>query len=227
MGEGGPPRAEDGRCVWRTGEGSFVVWGGNGLKQGKGAGGRQGLSGDRRRPLESQRGCPAPAQSPSLQPETHPRPCTATTPALPMQAPAFSCTCNICQREIAAGEGYRCTVCTDFDMCNECYRKPTVSYVERCVLGFRGGKGGGRPRAPGSLVPGAGCRGRTSCPRGRARFAPRVFLRTECSGDPPASRGLRAILMRRPCRRAPTRIRTRALLGVGPCPTLLQAPARA
>ncbi|RMZ57131.1 hypothetical protein APUTEX25_002363 [Auxenochlorella protothecoides] len=42
-------------------------------------------------------------------------------------APAFTCTCNVCQREIQAGEGYRCTVCPDFDMCNDCYCKPTVS----------------------------------------------------------------------------------------------------
>ncbi|KAK2080334.1 hypothetical protein QBZ16_000187 [Prototheca wickerhamii] len=43
-------------------------------------------------------------------------------------APGFACTCNVCQREIAAGEGWRCPVCPDFDMCADCYRRPDVSH---------------------------------------------------------------------------------------------------
>ncbi len=34
--------------------------------------------------------------------------------------PAFSSTCNMCQREMEAGTGYRCTKCQDFDLCADC-----------------------------------------------------------------------------------------------------------
>eukprot|EP00976_Prorocentrum_cordatum_P090854 1188279-Prorocentrum_minimum.AAC.7 len=36
--------------------------------------------------------------------------------------PAFVSTCNICSGEIAAGQGYRCSVCPDFDMCDNCQK---------------------------------------------------------------------------------------------------------
>lgn len=35
-------------------------------------------------------------------------------------APAFVCTCNTCGVEIEPGQGFRCTVCQDFDMCGNC-----------------------------------------------------------------------------------------------------------
>ncbi|CAN6475708.1 unnamed protein product [Victoria cruziana] len=38
-------------------------------------------------------------------------------------APAFVTTCNICHHDIEAGQGWRCEVCPDFDVCNACYQK--------------------------------------------------------------------------------------------------------
>ena len=38
-------------------------------------------------------------------------------------APAFACTCNVCNSEIEPGGGYRCTVCQDFDMCATCRQR--------------------------------------------------------------------------------------------------------
>ena len=35
-------------------------------------------------------------------------------------APAFAATCNLCQREMEPGQGLRCSVCSDFDMCRAC-----------------------------------------------------------------------------------------------------------
>jgi E1A/CREB-binding protein len=35
-------------------------------------------------------------------------------------APAFSSTCNRCQRDIEPGNGLRCTICSDFDLCVSC-----------------------------------------------------------------------------------------------------------
>jgi len=43
-------------------------------------------------------------------------------------APAFACTCNACGREIEAGAGFRCTVCSDFDMCATCRLNPAVRH---------------------------------------------------------------------------------------------------
>lgn len=34
--------------------------------------------------------------------------------------PAFVATCNVCQRELEPGKGWRCETCNDFDMCEEC-----------------------------------------------------------------------------------------------------------
>eukprot|EP00899_Mesostigma_viride_P001861 jgi/Mesvir1/11676/Mv00070-RA.1 len=36
---------------------------------------------------------------------------------------AFVSTCNLCNVEIEAGAGYRCNVCTDFDICASCQEK--------------------------------------------------------------------------------------------------------
>lgn len=40
-------------------------------------------------------------------------------------APAFYSSCNACNCEIEPGAGYRCTVCTDYDICTNCYNKGT------------------------------------------------------------------------------------------------------
>lgn len=47
--------------------------------------------------------------------------------------PAFSATCNLCQAELKAGEGYRCMTCSDFDMCAACHAKPTVTHPHPLV----------------------------------------------------------------------------------------------
>ncbi|KAJ8564834.1 hypothetical protein K7X08_001294 [Anisodus acutangulus] len=38
-------------------------------------------------------------------------------------APAFVTTCYICHLDIEAGQGWRCEVCADYDVCNACYKK--------------------------------------------------------------------------------------------------------
>ncbi|XWS11676.1 hypothetical protein CRYUN_Cryun37aG0019600 [Craigia yunnanensis] len=38
-------------------------------------------------------------------------------------APAFVTTCNICHHDIETGQGWRCEVCPDYDVCNACYQK--------------------------------------------------------------------------------------------------------
>ncbi|KAI3512982.1 hypothetical protein L1887_20305 [Cichorium endivia] len=38
-------------------------------------------------------------------------------------APAFVTTCNRCHLDIETGQGWRCEVCPDFDVCNSCYYK--------------------------------------------------------------------------------------------------------
>ncbi|CAA6670378.1 unnamed protein product [Spirodela intermedia] len=38
-------------------------------------------------------------------------------------APAFVITCNICHRDIETGQGWRCEICPDFDVCNDCYKR--------------------------------------------------------------------------------------------------------
>jgi len=35
-------------------------------------------------------------------------------------APAWASTCNKCGQEIEQGTGFRCSVCSDFDMCSGC-----------------------------------------------------------------------------------------------------------
>ncbi|CAN0840429.1 Histone acetyltransferase HAC12 [Linum grandiflorum] len=38
-------------------------------------------------------------------------------------APAFVTTCNKCHLDIETGQGWRCEVCPEFDVCNACYQK--------------------------------------------------------------------------------------------------------
>ncbi|KAK4789701.1 hypothetical protein SAY86_017005 [Trapa natans] len=38
-------------------------------------------------------------------------------------APAYVTTCNVCYVDIEAGQGWRCEVCADYDVCNSCYQK--------------------------------------------------------------------------------------------------------
>ncbi|XP_021819938.1 histone acetyltransferase HAC1-like isoform X2 [Prunus avium] len=38
-------------------------------------------------------------------------------------APAFVTTCNICHLDIETGQGWRCEVCPEYDVCNNCYQK--------------------------------------------------------------------------------------------------------
>ncbi|KAK4780446.1 hypothetical protein SAY87_016552 [Trapa incisa] len=37
-------------------------------------------------------------------------------------APAYVTTCNVCYVDIEAGQGWRCEVCSDYDVCNNCYQ---------------------------------------------------------------------------------------------------------
>ncbi|XP_052181734.1 histone acetyltransferase HAC1-like isoform X2 [Diospyros lotus] len=38
-------------------------------------------------------------------------------------APAFVTTCIVCHLDIEAGQGWRCEICPDYDVCNACYQK--------------------------------------------------------------------------------------------------------
>ncbi|KAJ0257174.1 Histone acetyltransferase HAC12 [Hirschfeldia incana] len=38
-------------------------------------------------------------------------------------APAFVATCNACHLDIESGQGWRCDVCPDYDVCNTCYSR--------------------------------------------------------------------------------------------------------
>uniref|UniRef100_A0A2P2MUK3 histone acetyltransferase n=1 Tax=Rhizophora mucronata TaxID=61149 RepID=A0A2P2MUK3_RHIMU len=38
-------------------------------------------------------------------------------------APAFVTTCIVCHNDIETGQGWRCEVCLDYDVCNSCYQK--------------------------------------------------------------------------------------------------------
>ncbi|CAN1299120.1 Histone acetyltransferase HAC1 [Linum perenne] len=38
-------------------------------------------------------------------------------------APAFVTTCNVCRLDIETGQGWRCEVCPEYDVCNACYQK--------------------------------------------------------------------------------------------------------
>ena len=36
-------------------------------------------------------------------------------------APAFITSCTICHSELEEGQGYKCKICTDFDICHSCH----------------------------------------------------------------------------------------------------------
>jgi E1A/CREB-binding protein len=38
-------------------------------------------------------------------------------------APAFVTTCNMCHLDIETGQGWRCEICPDYDVCNACFQK--------------------------------------------------------------------------------------------------------
>ncbi|KAL5212444.1 hypothetical protein ABZP36_023291 [Zizania latifolia] len=46
-------------------------------------------------------------------------------------APAFVTTCNVCCHDIETGQGWRCEVCPDFDVCNACYQKGAVNHAHK------------------------------------------------------------------------------------------------
>ncbi|XP_062218154.1 probable histone acetyltransferase HAC-like 1 isoform X2 [Phragmites australis] len=43
-------------------------------------------------------------------------------------APAFVTTCNVCCHDIETGQGWRCEVCSDFDVCDACFQKGAVNH---------------------------------------------------------------------------------------------------
>lgn len=57
--------------------------------------------------------------------------------------PAFVATCNVCQRELEPGKGWRCETCSDYDICEEC--KMTVGHEHGLVKAGRaaGDRGSG------------------------------------------------------------------------------------
>ncbi|XP_010534779.1 PREDICTED: histone acetyltransferase HAC5 isoform X1 [Tarenaya hassleriana] len=38
-------------------------------------------------------------------------------------APAFATACTVCQQDIEIGQGWRCNVCSDYEVCNACFSK--------------------------------------------------------------------------------------------------------
>ncbi|KAK1614711.1 hypothetical protein QYE76_020228 [Lolium multiflorum] len=45
--------------------------------------------------------------------------------------PLFVNTCIICAHDIETGQGWRCEVCPDFDVCNVCYQKGAVNHPHK------------------------------------------------------------------------------------------------
>ncbi|CAI8601495.1 unnamed protein product [Vicia faba] len=43
-------------------------------------------------------------------------------------APAFVATCNVCYLDIETGQGWRCEVCPEYDVCNSCYQKGDIDH---------------------------------------------------------------------------------------------------
>ena len=91
--------------------------------------------------------------------------------------PAFVATCNVCQRELEPGKGWRGTTCPDFDICEEC--KISVGHEHALVRsGNRhNDRGAGmteedRPRPRGANPAHDGASGaRDDVPSGELRFA--------------------------------------------------------
>ncbi|CAH8381259.1 unnamed protein product [Eruca vesicaria subsp. sativa] len=49
-------------------------------------------------------------------------------------APAFVSTCNACRLDIESGQGWRCEVCPDYDVCNTCYsREGCVNHPHKLI----------------------------------------------------------------------------------------------
>ncbi|XP_047316063.1 histone acetyltransferase HAC1-like [Impatiens glandulifera] len=46
-------------------------------------------------------------------------------------APAFVTTCNVCSLDIEAGQGWRCEVCPEYDVCNACYLKGGINHAHK------------------------------------------------------------------------------------------------
>ncbi|XP_028759098.1 histone acetyltransferase HAC1 isoform X2 [Neltuma alba] len=46
-------------------------------------------------------------------------------------APAFVTTCNICYLDIETGQGWRCEVCPEYDVCNACYQKGGIDHPHK------------------------------------------------------------------------------------------------
>lgn len=46
-------------------------------------------------------------------------------------APAFVTTCNICYLDIETGQGWRCEVCPEYDVCNSCYQKGGIDHPHK------------------------------------------------------------------------------------------------
>jgi hypothetical protein len=54
-------------------------------------------------------------------------------------SPAFASSCNVCNAEIEAGTGFRCTVCPDFDICASC--KFNVGHPHLVIVSGGGSQG--------------------------------------------------------------------------------------
>ncbi|XP_042375024.1 probable histone acetyltransferase HAC-like 1 isoform X1 [Zingiber officinale] len=46
-------------------------------------------------------------------------------------APAFVTTCHVCYHDIETGQGWRCEICPDFDVCNACYQKGGIDHPHK------------------------------------------------------------------------------------------------
>ncbi|CAI9097131.1 OLC1v1033474C3 [Oldenlandia corymbosa var. corymbosa] len=46
-------------------------------------------------------------------------------------APAFVTTCNLCYLDIEAGQGWRCEICPEYDICNACYQKGGIEHPHK------------------------------------------------------------------------------------------------
>ncbi|KAH7298465.1 hypothetical protein KP509_25G044800 [Ceratopteris richardii] len=48
-------------------------------------------------------------------------------------APAFVSSCTSCQIELEPGQGWKCNICTDYDVCNDCYRGKDLKHPHKLV----------------------------------------------------------------------------------------------
>nr|DAD32428.1 TPA_asm: hypothetical protein HUJ06_011279 [Nelumbo nucifera] len=47
--------------------------------------------------------------------------------------PAVIATCSICYKDIEAGQGWHCEVCSDYDVCAVCYQKEVVDHNHKLI----------------------------------------------------------------------------------------------